>query len=334
MVDLTVKVPAIEKLMDYTASGIGAVAGPIFLPWRAFWEGRARRISSQTDADVRHIEAESEARSLPIIAKARSDARQYLLSPDAEVRGTVAITRDDITQRIEFQERKRLANIKSVIGRAADDLGDKEVPDHEPDPDWTARFFDCVQDVSSEDVQRLWAKVLSGEVENPGRTSLRTLDTLRNMTKRDAELFRSLRDFVIRNDFVFYDESVGKVDALEYSKLLHLQDCGLINVGPNLVKQFRWREAREILLMYHNGALILIKNPDAKEPIDVPEVLLTTAGRELSRFCPVHTADGLSASFLEVPQIKELRIGLPGGRRAIAWWKGKVRKTYSDRADV
>ena len=25
---------------------------------------------------------------------------------------------------------------------AATELGDKEVPDHEPDPDWTARFFD------------------------------------------------------------------------------------------------------------------------------------------------------------------------------------------------
>ncbi len=35
-------------------------------------------------------------------------------------------------------------------------------------------------------LQKLWAEVLSGEVENPGRTSLRTLDILRNLTQEDA----------------------------------------------------------------------------------------------------------------------------------------------------
>ena len=32
MVDVNVKVPALEKLVDYTASGIGAVAGPMQKP--------------------------------------------------------------------------------------------------------------------------------------------------------------------------------------------------------------------------------------------------------------------------------------------------------------
>ena len=91
--------------------------------------------------------------------------------------GVVEITRGDITQSIEFQGRKRMANASSIIDGAAEELGDKEVPNHEPDPDWTARFFDYAQDISSEDMQRIWAKILAGEVESPGRTSLRTLDT-------------------------------------------------------------------------------------------------------------------------------------------------------------
>ena len=64
-----------------------------------------------------------------------------------------------------------------------------EVDDAEPDHDWTARFFDDVQDVLSEQLQELWAKVLKGEVERPGRTSLRTLDILKNFDARTAELF-------------------------------------------------------------------------------------------------------------------------------------------------
>ena len=290
MADFNLNVKAVEKLLDYTASGVGAIAGPILALWRASREGKARLIAARADADIRRIEAESEAETSPIIAQARSQARRYLMSPDADVRGTVEVTRRDIVQRVEYQERKRLANIRSVVEDAADELGDKEVPDHEPDPDWTARFFNEVQDVSSEDMQKIWAKILAGEVESPGRTSLRTLDTLRDMTKNDAKMFMDICDFVVRNDFVFYGDSVKGFEALNYSNLLHLQDCGLINVGPDLVKKFMWGESKQIVLMYHGGALLVTGNSDNDEALIVPDILLTTAGKELSRFvkCALH----------------------------------------------
>ena len=77
------------------------------------------------------------------------------------------------------------------------ELGDKEVPDHEPDPRLDSAFFrfrsGCI---SSEEMQRLWARILSGEVQSPGGTSLRTLDTLRNMSKIDAEMFNDACSYV------------------------------------------------------------------------------------------------------------------------------------------
>ena len=133
MVEFMAKVLGINKLLDYTASGIGAVAGPVLANWKASREGRAKLTSAHADAEVRRIEAESEAETSLIIAKARSEAAEYLLPVDADVRGTVRITHEDINQRIEFQARKRHANIKAVIMGAADELGDKEVPNHEPD---------------------------------------------------------------------------------------------------------------------------------------------------------------------------------------------------------
>ena len=65
-----------------------------------------------------------------------------------------------------------------------------EVQDHQVDHDWTARFFSDVQDVSSEQFQDLWAKVLAGEVERPRSTSIKTLGILRNLDKENADLFR------------------------------------------------------------------------------------------------------------------------------------------------
>ena len=259
-VSLSLKVPAIEKLIDYGASGVGAIAGPLLAPWKAAREGKARLIAAEADAQVRQIQAHTDASALNIIAAAQSEARAYLLPSDADTRATLDITREDIAQSIEFQSRKRLANARAVLEAAAGDLGDKEVNDHDPNPDWTARFFDCVQDVSSEDLRKIWAKILAGEVEGPGRTSLRTLDTLRNMTKRDAEMFSDICPFIIGDGFVFYDDSVKALSALDLSNLLHLQDCDLANLERGLESVRQWGEENYIVLDLQSGALIVTSN--------------------------------------------------------------------------
>ena len=212
MVDVTLKVPALEKLVDYTASGIGAVAGPMLAPWKA-----------RKEAEARLIEGRAEADSLKLIADAQAEARHSLATPAQAGRGVLEIDRDGIRQRFEFLEGKRQANITAVVRGAAADLGDREVPDHEPDPDWTARFFEGVQDVSSEDMRKIWSKVLSGEVEEPGRTSLRTLSILKDMSQRDAEAFSALMEYRI-SEFIFEEwiepPIVRKLDS-SFKFLLH-----------------------------------------------------------------------------------------------------------------
>lgn len=172
-------IPAIEKLVDHVASGIGSVAGPMLATWRARRETQAREIA-----------AEGEARTLLIQATAQAEARQILLSRDQSVSGALDIS-DRVRQRIRFQERKRQENIESVVNEAAKQLGDKTVPAEETDHDWTARFFNHVQDVSSNEMQVLWARVLAGEVERRGSTSVRTLEILRNLDQSTAGLFRT-----------------------------------------------------------------------------------------------------------------------------------------------
>ena len=300
MVDLNIniKVPAIEQLLKYTASGIGAVAGLILAPWKASREGKAKLISAQADTNVLLTQAESEGEALKIIAKAQSEAKnQYLVTQNEEARGTVEINRHDITQRIEFQERKRLANIKSVIGDAADMLTDKKVANHEPDPDWTARFFNCAQDVSSEDMRKIWAKILAGEVERPGKTSLRTMDTLKNMTRKDAKLFEDISSFVIGNDFIFYEyDDVQHYKAISFGNMLHLQDCGLVNAAP-LVRMLRWRESMTSVVTYQCNALEIARGLNAEEVLKIPDVMLTTAGKEL--FSVVRGTDIVQMEYLQ-----------------------------------
>ena len=170
----------INKLIDVTASGVGAVAGPMLAPWKARKEGKARVLAANADAQILLIRAEAHAK-----------ARKLLLEDDSVVGGDIELA-DRVNERISYQEQKRLTNTSRVVGKAAVELEHKEVPATEPDHDFAARFFNEVQDISSEDMQILWAKVLAGEVERPGSTSIRTLGVLRDLDQTVAGLFTQL----------------------------------------------------------------------------------------------------------------------------------------------
>ena len=210
-VNLTVRVPGLEILVNYAASGIGAVAGPMLAPWRASREAKARLIS-----------AHAEAETVRIIADEQAAAQRSFVSASG-VQGALEINPEGITQRIEYQERKRQANIYSVVREAARELGDKEVPQHEPDHDWAARFFASSQDVSSEDMRSIWARILAGEVQKPGITSLRTLATLRNLSSGETKTFSRISRYRIGN--FIYPHPETKYDG--YTLPL-MEEVGLI----------------------------------------------------------------------------------------------------------
>ena len=190
-IDIATLVPSISKLADYAASGIGSVAGPMLASWKARREANAKLLAAKGEAEAQRILAEGRAHTMQIIAQAQADTRDILVSPEATLQGQLEFGAT-VTQRIQFQEEKRQSNIVSVIGQAAQELGDKEVHDHEVDHDWTAGFFSDVQDVSSEEMQQLWAKILAGEVERPGTTSLNTMSILKGLDRKTAILFRNL----------------------------------------------------------------------------------------------------------------------------------------------
>ena len=192
MPEFKVNIPAIDKLLDYSASGIGSVAGTMLASWKARHEAKARVIAAHGEAETQTILATGQADTMKIITTAQADARSLLVSPDYNVQGQVDFSRE-ITQRIQFQEKKRQSNIATVVRQAASALEGKYVEDHQPNHDWTARFFSDIQDVSNREAQLLYARILAGEVERPGSTSLRTLTILKNLDMPTAILFGVLR---------------------------------------------------------------------------------------------------------------------------------------------
>lgn len=293
-VELQVK--ALEKLVDYAASGIGSVAGSMLAPWRARREALAKQITAEGDANVLLIQAEAQAK-----------ARAILVSQNTDLTGELDIT-NTVNQRIQFQEQKRQINIASVVRQAAGQLGDKEVGNNEPDHDWTARFFNEVQDVSSEEMQFLWAKVLAGEVERAGSTSLRTLGILKNLDRATARLFRKFCSacvFLSPDGKTLMDARVPSLGGnagsnslgaygLDFDALNRLNENGLIISDYNSWYDYRLstglrldnpQQLIRIPFRFQGRYWVLVptseRNPDKE--LRLSGVALTRSGRELSR---------------------------------------------------
>jgi len=151
------------------------------------------------------------------------------------------------------------------------------------DFDWFVRFFEDSGNISNEEMQELWAKILAGEIAKPGSFSRRTLDVLRNLSQADAQLFRSLSKyfFFAGGGIVLYRNSALHNEyGIKYSQIKHLTDCGLFSAHLPFAIFDHERQAA-----FHTEDIVCVANIEAKSDgvIEYPVHPLTSAGVELLR---------------------------------------------------
>ncbi len=280
--DVISQVLGVDKLREYATSAVGAILGPMFWLRRAKYKADATRIEARAKADGLRTKASGVADALGILGSAQAHMSRHR-SPGTEVGSSaIEISMDEIVQRIEFRDRKQLANITSVFNDAAEQLEGKTVPDHDPDHDWVKCFTEFVQDVSSTDLKQIWSRLLAGEIKKPGSSSLRTLHALRLMSTVDAKYFAKVSSLVT-DHFIFYKSNWHRHYGDVHSYFLRLSECGLLQTEP-LTKTLRespthLRSTHAILKIQRKG------NPLARlySPLVIPIITLTSAGVELYR---------------------------------------------------
>lgn len=171
----------LTKLIETVSCGIGKV----YEPWH-----------------IRRM-AKAKAKELELISGVINDTLQL---PMKYENGDITIdttNANELVQRAQnrflFQEMKKQQNIESVIDEAYLELENVESVSNTPvDSDWISAFFDSVANVSTEQMQKLWGKLLSGEIQHPGSFSLRTLNVLKNLTQTEAGFFEEIVPFVLK----------------------------------------------------------------------------------------------------------------------------------------
>lgn len=217
-------------------------------------------------------------------------------------KGNIAIDTSDTddfikrTQsRLAYQELTKQNNIESVVAGAYKMLdGKPKVQNSCIDPDWLLRFFNSVQDIGNTDMQYYWAKILSGEILQPGTVSLRTLLVLSQMTSSEAALFNKISKYVLhcKNNapllpddyFVLSDNQVMEYMGMDYSQIHLLEEIGLISANSLVAAGVDVYPGSSECIYIENYELPIIKvtnNGDKLEKIYRNVYLLSSAGREL-----------------------------------------------------
>ncbi len=166
----------IEKLIEVISNGIGTLYKP-------------RSIRNEADAKAYEIEIIEDAKSKSLAAGKQNEAETYLR----------------IQERLLFKESRRQKNIDQIAEKAAKQLQQEQSVSEEPvNKDWSKRFFNITEDVSDEEMQEIWAKILAGEIKKPQSYSLRTLELLKNLSKWEAETFMKFAGFAISSGNVSF----------------------------------------------------------------------------------------------------------------------------------
>ena len=139
----------------------------------------------------------------------------------------------------KIDDLERGLNLKKIVLYAEEEAerldtaqGDPR-PTQEPrikiDPDWLSKWRSCAQDVKREEMQRLWANLIAGEVSQPGSYSLHTIDFLSRMSVRDAALIARIAPYHTVGGIVKLTDDYLKSQEISFPELLYLDDIGILN---------------------------------------------------------------------------------------------------------
>jgi hypothetical protein len=284
----------LEKFWEtVTRDGIGSLA----LPWQTRRQGKAnvdaRRdellMLAQTEIDVADIKSGKKTftENRRLVSLVQHDGT----APVTELNGgriepTFSLEEIQLTSSVNGQARliQEKINLTKAVLFAEEELENNysEGSDKDIDPDWFVRWRDSVEKVGSEELQRLWAKALAGELTSPGTYSLRTLDFIKNISKSEAHEISKLAPYSI-NGTVFKVKIIEDA-GLNFNYLLEMEELGILSGVKNGGLQYQLKNCVSDTFehaLVHNNKVLLITHEDKGKIAQFSSYKVTRLGLEV-----------------------------------------------------
>lgn len=237
----------------------------------------------------------------------------------------LTIVDDELKQRagrrLLAEEISKQTNIEDVV-RRTDKLLESE-PEiskstEETDQGWVDECLDGAGKAYNDDLKDYWAKLLAGEIKHPGYYSLRAVDFMKKLSKKDAERIKDMCKYVMYN--------VNKSDAIilrykespySYSDLSFLMELRLIDSSNFIVKQYRFKNENGGVELFIHGNVGMVINVKSKE-YDLPIYSFTQLGKEMLTIIDSQEADiDYLREFARITVGKKNRLEISGGHMEV-----------------
>lgn len=285
------------KAIDKLSNGLGKVLGYFF---------EAKHMKQMAEAEAYKIKALADAKSYEINTIGEAIRNNQDL-PMAFNNGDTSLSIDTTNTeqllqranyRLQYQQARKEQNIESIIGKTVLELGNQTVESSDDvDEDWLNRFFNIVEDVSDEQLQSLWAKILAGEILQPHSHSLRLLEFLRNISKDELDLILKIMPFITGNK-IFNDDSVLSKFDINYGLILKLDEIGILNSSAIISQNYDLNNNEQASLFDNREIICLVNNKSSeKKNISIPVFTVNEIGLKLQK---------LSNTKMNVDFVKEI----------------------------
>lgn len=219
---------------------------------------------------------------------------------------------------IKFAEKvvRERKNIDRIVALAAEDLrastqgleapeNETGEPSKEINTDWLSAFESEASNMSSDQMQNIFAKILSREVSRPGEFSIKTVRTIAQMDSMTANIFRKFCSLAISQGVGEYIIDVRLVAVsgasaannslmnfgISFDSLNVLFEHGLIISDWHSYREYDMSvlksERPPLSIKYANKTWTLLPKNTIPSEVKVHGVMLTNTGKELFQIVDV-----------------------------------------------
>jgi hypothetical protein len=220
------------------------------------------------------------------------------------------------------------ANRERIAELAAEEFS-REPPNQDApkliDADWLTNFARLAENVSSEDLQQIWAKLLAGEIKNPGTFKISTLHRISLLSREDAEVMHDFLRYTINSNFVFKYPSKPRIpseaDAILVDQLglITGTEGSLASIPTFRAGESKWFVSHDLAVRVH---------PEKDETLTIPAYVLTPLGKDLlvlsKNFASVREYVQAFATYLKSRGLAQVYIATLGP------FKDGIRETISE----
>ena len=220
----------------------------------------------------------------------------------------------------EFRRQENREAVASAAIESLEEAAEAEAPTTDDvDEDWLNIFSRYAEDASSERMQKLWGRVLAGEIRKPGAFSPTALRFIAELDQATAEIFRDFAKFLV-GDMVVWGDEWASGDKFHMS--LHLQEAGLVSGASGGLHRTYWGTGKAGVIALGKDIGLVGESPEGATS-NVLGIFLSKVGREL-------------VTLIDQPASRDLLIGLAEALKKAGMqrlWFGRIVKN-GDRVQV